>query len=646
MPVENRFDNIENDLLYAEKALLGDLQSFNDERKIFIKDFENSFDVQAVPWSWKTTALLAKIIIMERNFDKINWWILILSYTNKAVDNIKFRIWKYCSKIFNSNKCFIWTIQSFVDTFLGKPYYNFKHHKKIDEIDDEYWLSSIKKRIWYSYRLEKQTNFKYFSLHINDNWELDWEIWVNKNTETYKKLQKAYQDIYNLGIFNFDEMFYLAEKYINEYPVIKDVLRKRFKYIFIDEIQDLKKNHINLIENIFDSPCCVIQKIWDINQAIFRDEKSWSENNCNRLPKCYKGTENPYFISWSYRLSVKNAEIVNQFQLNQDYEKIKWLNVKSKGFSPTLLLYDSWDIDKIIDRFIENLNKKWFEKNYIVPNEKINDQDKLRYNVIARTTKNAGNRLSLKDYFVDYSKESSEVKNLRKVHYRNMISYLNSAFMCRNDISSVRKMLLYSIINILRWHKINWKEIHWIRSLYDSLKDNEETYKSFKLFIYEECLKIKQCWWNKDELILIKKDIISKLKVLFLEYGFCPNWLPKDYLSDEISDNYTPLSWNESDYLVKDWYYISFNSVHGCKWQDHKVTLFVTTKFHKDDIKFFIDIYNGKNHNKKHHIAAKKIFYVWFSRAKDRLCYATKKEEIPQKDIKMLESKGWEIISL
>ena len=646
MPVENRFDNIENDLLYAERALLGDWQSFNEERKIFIKDFENSFDVQAVPWSWKTTALLAKIIIMERNFDKINWWILILSYTNKAVDNIKFRIWKYCSKIFNSEKCFIWTIQSFVDTFLGKPYYNFKYHKKVEDIDNDYRLSSIKNWIWYNGRFKNNKNFNYLWLKLNDDWEFYWVKFVGKNTPTYKKTKEAYQNVRDLGIFNFNEMFYFAEKYINEYPIILNILRKRFKYIFIDEIQDLEINHINLIENIFNAPCCVIQKIWDINQSIFRDESADFGDTHNWLPKNYKDTGKPYFISWSYRLSDKNAEVVNQFQLNQGYEKIEWLNAKSKGFSPTLLLYNSWDIGKIVDRFIENLNKKWFEKNCLVPNEKINDQDKLRYNVIARRTKDADNRLSLKHYFVDYSKEISEVKNLRKIHYRNMISYLNSAFMCRNNFSLVIKMILYSIINILRWHTINWKEIHWIRSLYDSLKGNEGMYKSFKIFIYEEWLKIKQCWWSKDELMSIKKDIISKLNAFFLDCGFCSNWLSKDYLSDDISENNIPLSWNESDCLVKDWYYISFDSVHGCKWQDHKVTLFVSTKFHKDDINYFIDIYNSENKDSSRNIAAKKIFYVWFSRAKDRLCYAAKKEWVTQENIKMLESRGWEIISL
>ena len=146
--------------------------------------------------------------------------------------------------------------------------------------------------------------------------------------------------------------------------------------------------------------------------------------------------------------------------------------------------------------------------------------------------------------------------------------------------------------------------------------------------------------------ISIKENIISKLNTFFWEYGFPFNWLPENYLSDDISDDNIHSSWNKSNYLIKDWYYISFDSIHGCKWQEHKATLFVSTKFYKDDIKYFIDIYNSKNQNNKHNIVAKKIFYVWFSRAKDRLCYAAKKEWVTQENIKMLESRGWEIISL
>ena len=94
MLADKLHNSFEEDFLYAQKLLLKEGQYFNDERKIFICDFENSFDVQAVPWSGKTTALLAKLIILEKNINKLEGGVLILSHTNKAIDNIKNRLFK------------------------------------------------------------------------------------------------------------------------------------------------------------------------------------------------------------------------------------------------------------------------------------------------------------------------------------------------------------------------------------------------------------------------------------------------------------------------------------------------------------------------------------------------------------------------
>jgi hypothetical protein len=49
MLADKLHNSFEEDFLYAQKLLLKEGQYFNDERKIFICDFENSFDVQAVP---------------------------------------------------------------------------------------------------------------------------------------------------------------------------------------------------------------------------------------------------------------------------------------------------------------------------------------------------------------------------------------------------------------------------------------------------------------------------------------------------------------------------------------------------------------------------------------------------------------------
>ena len=54
--------------------------------------------------------------------------VLVLAHTNVAIDEIKERIGKYCSKLF-SYPNFVGTIQGFVDQFLAVPFYINKYKK-------------------------------------------------------------------------------------------------------------------------------------------------------------------------------------------------------------------------------------------------------------------------------------------------------------------------------------------------------------------------------------------------------------------------------------------------------------------------------------------------------------------------------------
>lgn len=143
-----------DDIHYAEHLLLPEGKEFDAERKEFIRDFR-TLDLQAVPGSGKTTALLAKLIILERKLPFADGsGILVLSHTNAAIDEIKEKIQKHCPKLFSFPN-FIGTIQSFVDQFLAIPFYISKFKKKPIRIDSEIYNEKIKsciEKLWL-YRL-------------------------------------------------------------------------------------------------------------------------------------------------------------------------------------------------------------------------------------------------------------------------------------------------------------------------------------------------------------------------------------------------------------------------------------------------------------------------------------------------------------
>jgi DNA helicase II / ATP-dependent DNA helicase PcrA len=110
MPVTIEISEVE--ISYAEKILLAHGKNFDKERIAFIKDFD-TLDLQAAPGSGKTTALLAKLLILEKYLPlSSDRGILIVSHTNAAVDEIKEII--FLSK-------FYWHYPRFHRPILGYP---------------------------------------------------------------------------------------------------------------------------------------------------------------------------------------------------------------------------------------------------------------------------------------------------------------------------------------------------------------------------------------------------------------------------------------------------------------------------------------------------------------------------------------------
>ncbi|MEP0008894.1 MAG: hypothetical protein ABJF72_06850, partial [Balneola sp.] len=84
MPVRIEISN--DDIKKTERILLEGENMFDDEREVFIKNF-STVDLQAVPGSGKTTALLAKLIAIEEKLPFDNGsGVLVLSHTNAAID--------------------------------------------------------------------------------------------------------------------------------------------------------------------------------------------------------------------------------------------------------------------------------------------------------------------------------------------------------------------------------------------------------------------------------------------------------------------------------------------------------------------------------------------------------------------------------
>jgi DNA helicase-2/ATP-dependent DNA helicase PcrA len=75
------------------------------------------------------------------------------------------------------------------------------------------------------------------------------------------------------GIISHDEVLYVANKMFHDYPKLCDVLKDKFKYIFIDEYPDTNSKVVSIFLNHFKSSekLCVIGFFGDAMQSIYED---------------------------------------------------------------------------------------------------------------------------------------------------------------------------------------------------------------------------------------------------------------------------------------------------------------------------------------------------------------------------------------
>ena len=54
------------------------------------------------------------------------------------------------------------------------------------------------------------------------------------------------------GILRYEDTYILANRYISKFNNLGNYFSKRFKYVFIDEMQDTKKEQEDILEKAFN----------------------------------------------------------------------------------------------------------------------------------------------------------------------------------------------------------------------------------------------------------------------------------------------------------------------------------------------------------------------------------------------------------
>jgi DNA helicase II / ATP-dependent DNA helicase PcrA len=647
--------NITNEeIQYSEQLLLPIGKTFDDERRNFIRNF-NTIDLQAVPGSGKTTALLAKLLILEHKlpFDGGSA-ILVLSHTNAAIDEIKEKIQKYCHRLF-SYPNFIGTIQSFVDEFLAIPYYVYKYKKKPNRIDYEIYNEIATKRYnslpdsaaktWLNNQHDPESLFKNFRFDIDLNLTngMNGKVILKSksNSATYKTFKTIKQQILLSGVLNYDDAYFLAELYLKELPKIKTILQQRFSFVFVDEMQDMDTHQYNLLEKIFydeGNSVSKIQRIGDKNQAIY---------NSVKVTDIWQDRAEILRLNGSQRLSKPIADVVKKFALYND-DTFDIVGRNECTIKPHILVFENTTIENIIPCFAQVV------KGYKLENSK-KPIKVVCWNTewSDDTDRQDATKLRLEDYHKGFKKEKGKPKQ----DYEYLKSYL-LYYEKKKTLEPLRKNILNAFLKILRLENINTIDgrPYTKKKLIDFIYDTDvQKYDELNLNLYNWSIgiiqeKTNEVWnsikaYTPTLLAIFNKNISES----------------SDFINNANSDmqlKNTEISASTNHY-TEDGLEIEITSVHAVKGQTHCATLYLESFYSRGYGNYESERLRNQfvgaqtvtetlTTVKNSHDLIKqstKMAYVGFSRPTDLLCIAVHKDRF-EKLLSNINRDEWEIIEL
>lgn len=679
---------IEKYIPQAEKIFLGEgtFKDDRNERIDFIKNVETC-DLLAVPGSGKTTALIAKLYCIAQNMPfEDGSGILVLAHTNNAVDEIEKKLKKHCPQLFEYPN-FVGTVQSFVNKYLAIPHFTQKNKSKFRVIDDnEYsdifknylrnkqgsvgYFSNKNPKLFFNARFNISDNGEIFICNNNENKLLEFSIpktWIKNNTveensnKIYDFIKNTKIKIFQKGLLHYDDSYFYAKQYLFSNPNSKLILQKRFKYVFIDEMQDLEEYQIKIIDDIFftEDSKTVIQRIGDKNQSIYnivKESCDWETRQ--EFDSKYKDLS----FQNSLRLNSNVANLVDKLVLERpkNYKVVGVFN--GSELTPHLIVINNKtkgiQIQNRFNELIKKYNLHHCDKN-VKNGFKIISWNTVWNNEEENIDKKTNlKKLRLIDFYENYEKESIN----RKDDHSNLKDYLYHYNKEKKTLESIRKSILNSFTRILDLEEIKDENGRRFRksTLMQFVKNqSEEYYNDFKAKLYSWCFRIVVHQQNDEvykEIVLFIKSkdfiglnwynlensqpmIISKSKQFIVSTDFQLKEEPKEVLKKKGDIQ------------------IDLASVHAVKGQTHCATMYIESAYQRPTYETQ-KVIKTKGKDKSNPLLleehkcngtydkqALKMMYVGFSRPTHLLCFVVLEENVKDYLDSLCRTKGgiWEV---
>lgn len=325
----------------------GDL---NDEQVAAISEPNNVFLV-ACPGSGKTRTLTYKIALELSRLDDAKKWVVAITYTHRAADEIRERI-----EILGVDASQLWigTIHAFCLEWILKPYG--LYHEKLKsgfKIINSYASEEIISQICASIRSER-IRYAECSHYYTPRGLVLTSSGSNISLAS-RVLDRYHSHLEQNNQVDFEQILYFSYQILSRNASIAKILANLFTYILVDEYQDTKEIQYSIISSIIKSSQGNLRAfiVGDPNQAIYGSLGGYAITR-RELEGIAEVRFTPMTLDKNYRSSSKIIDYYCNFNVT---DSITVAEGENRDY-PSIISYDQVthkdNLVEEVSRHIEN----------------------------------------------------------------------------------------------------------------------------------------------------------------------------------------------------------------------------------------------------------------------------------------------------
>lgn len=618
-------------ILELERLLLPESCHFAEDAKSVI-DCWKSTNVLACPGSGKTTVLMAKLQhLADRMPLPKGRGICILSHTNVAVDEIKKRLTGDAAAKILGYPNFAGTIQSFVDSFVVFPFLRSRVRCPIRLVSRGEFAKAVWERIVVSkscaglktfihslcarYQKRYESEIKLIeglypdrqgNLHLGNRMEA---AATTSSAKSFRSLVSRL--LVDDGLMTYDSAYEYADRILSKYgDLMRSTISGRFQFVFIDEYQDCSDVQRSLFANLFDGTDTVVQRIGDLDQAIYNSINSALASKWDTSGRCLE-------IAETNRYGEEIARVVSKLRTGQ---KAIVSQRGQQNRKPILFVYQEGAEKHVVMAFVEEIRKENLDPHGV-------------FKAIGMVAKGKGT--TIVNYWDSFADDAIPSANDGWSYYQHEVVRQ----LAIGRLYKVTQIIEELIILVLRCRNIRTEEDRFytktrVRKIIAERVDDE--FREGILQVAAACVSEP----NKAEHHILK----------FL-CSICQHLFDGAWSEEELSRELSAASGAEArrqplPFSCDDGITVSLSTIHGVKGETHDATLYLETEHKRgSDLKRIMPLFVGKDLPDNEIVErARRCAYVGLSRPRHLLCVAMKAKTYDGNEVAF--AKDWKVIHI